>query len=54
MQEGLDSILTRRKPIRRALPVCDNGLGSGNVVIGVVYQWGGYVILCQDRARRAR
>ena len=28
------------------------GLGSCNVVIVVVYQWGRYVILCQDRARK--
>ena len=26
--------------------------GSSNVVMEVVYQWGGYVILCQDRARK--
>ena len=52
MKEGLSSIFTRRKPIRRMLPVCDSWLGRSNVVMEVVYQLGGYVILCQDRARR--
>ena len=28
------------------------GPDSSNVVIVAVYLWGGYVILCQDRARR--
>ena len=27
-------------------------LGSNNVVMAVVCQWGGSVILCEDRARR--